>query len=46
MTNAQLAALPVTMGASLMTCTSQALTANGSNTVDFPAWKIEVADPS
>lgn len=28
------------------TCTSQALTANGSNTVNFPAWKIEVADPS
>ena len=27
------------------TCTSQALTANGSNTVNFPAWKIEVADP-
>ena len=28
------------------TCTSQALTANGSNTVNFPAWKIEVADPA
>lgn len=28
------------------TCTSQALTANGSNTVNFPAWDIEVADPS
>lgn len=27
------------------TCTSQALTANGSNTVSFPAWKIEIADP-
>lgn len=27
------------------TCTSQALTANGSNTVNFPAWKIEIADP-
>lgn len=28
------------------TCTSQALTANGSNTVNFPAWKIELADPA
>lgn len=28
------------------TCTSQVLTANGSNTVDFPAWKVEIADPS
>ena len=28
------------------TCTSQALTANGSNTVNFPAWDIEVADPT
>lgn len=28
------------------TCTSQALTANGSNTVNFPAWKFEIADPS
>ena len=28
------------------TCTSQALTANGSNTVNFPAWDIEFADPS
>ena len=28
------------------TCTSQALTANGSNTVNFPAWKIEIADPT
>lgn len=28
------------------TCTSQSLTANGSNTVNFPAWKIEIADPS
>lgn len=27
------------------TCTSQALTANGSNTVNFPAWKDEIADP-
>jgi hypothetical protein len=28
------------------TCTSQALTANGSNTVNFPTWKIEIADPA
>lgn len=28
------------------TCTSQALTANGSNTVNFPAWDIEFADPA
>lgn len=28
------------------TCTSQALTANGSNTVNFPAWKLEIADPT
>lgn len=28
------------------TCTSQALTANGSNTVNFPAWDIELADPA
>jgi hypothetical protein len=28
------------------TCTSQALTANGSNTVNFPAWDIEFADPT
>lgn len=28
------------------TCTSQALTANGSNTVNFPAWKVELADPA
>lgn len=27
------------------TCTSQALTANGSNTVNFPTWKVEIADP-
>lgn len=27
------------------TCTAQALTANGSNTVNFPAWDIEIADP-
>lgn len=28
------------------TCTSQALVANGSNTVSFPAWDIEIADPA
>lgn len=28
------------------TCTSQALTANGSNTVNVPAWDIEIADPT
>ena len=28
------------------TCTTQALTANGSNTVNFPAWDIEILDPS
>jgi len=28
------------------TCTSQALTANGSNTVNIPAFDQEVADPS
>jgi hypothetical protein len=28
------------------TCTSQALTANGSNTVNFPAWDLEIADPT
>lgn len=28
------------------TCTSLALTANGSNTVNFPAWDIEFADPT
>jgi predicted methyltransferase len=28
------------------TCTSQALTANGSNVVNFPAWDIEIADPT
>jgi hypothetical protein len=28
------------------TCSSQALTANGSNTVNMPAWDIEIADPS
>lgn len=28
------------------TCTSLALTAGGGNTVSFPAWDVEVADPS
>ena len=28
------------------TCTSLALTANGSNTVNFPAWEVEIADPA
>lgn len=28
------------------TCTSQSLTANGSNTVDIPAFDIEIADPA
>lgn len=28
------------------TCTSLSLTANGSNTVNFPAWDIEIADPA
>lgn len=28
------------------TCTTQSLTANGSNTVNIPAWDIEIADPS
>jgi len=28
------------------TCTSQAVTANGSNTVNFPAWDVEIADPT
>lgn len=28
------------------TCTTQALTANGSNTVNFPAWNIEIAAPA
>lgn len=28
------------------TCDSQALTANGSNTVNFPAWDIEIGDPT
>lgn len=36
-------------GSSLLyvtTCTSQSLTANASNTVNFPAWDIEIADPT
>ena len=28
------------------TCSSQAVTANGSNTVNFPAWDVEIADPT
>lgn len=28
------------------TCTSQALVANGSNTVNVPAWAIEFGDPA
>ena len=28
------------------TCTSQAVTANGSNTCNMPAWDIELADPA
>jgi len=28
------------------TCDTQALTANGSNTVNLPAWDIEIADPA
>lgn len=28
------------------TCTSLALTAGGGNTMSFPAWKREIADPS
>jgi len=28
------------------TATSQAVTANGSNTVNIPAWKAELADPT
>jgi hypothetical protein len=28
------------------TTTSQALTANGSNTVNFPAWDVEFGDPT
>lgn len=28
------------------TCTSQALTANGSNVVNFPSYDIEILDPS
>lgn len=32
------------MAVSSSATTSQSLTANGSNTVIFPAWDIEVAD--
>lgn len=42
-------ALVITGSSTLLygtTCTSQALTANGSNTVNVPAWDIEIADPS
>lgn len=28
------------------TCTALALTANGTNTVSFPAWAIEIGDPT
>lgn len=28
------------------TCASQAVTANGTNTVNFPAWDDEIADPA
>lgn len=28
------------------TCTSLALTAGGGNTVNFPAWDVEIADPA
>jgi hypothetical protein len=28
------------------TCSSQVVTANGSNTVNFPAWDVELADPA
>jgi len=42
-------ALVITVSSTLLygtTCTSQALTANGSNTVNVPAFDIEIADPS
>jgi hypothetical protein len=42
-------ALIITASSTLLyvtTCTSQALTANGSNTVNVPAWDIEIADPA
>ena len=47
-TATHIALLDVT-GAKLLyvtTCTNQALTANGSNTVNFPSWKFEIADPA
>ena len=28
------------------TCTAEALTANGSNKVNIPTWKIEITDPA
>lgn len=28
------------------TCTAQALTANGTNTVSIPSWKASIADPT
>lgn len=47
-TAAHIALLDVTNSKLLYvtTCTSQAITANGSNTVSIPAWDIEIADPS
>lgn len=42
-------ALVATSGTTLRavtTCTSQVLTAGGGATVDFPAWKWQVADPT
>lgn len=42
-------ALVITGSSTLLygtTCTSQALTANGSNTVNVPAFDIEIADPA
>lgn len=42
-------ALVITASSTLLygtTCTSQALTANGSNTVNVPAFDIEIADPA
>lgn len=47
-TAAHIALLDVTNSKLLYvtTCTSQALVANGSNTVTIPAFDIEIADPS
>lgn len=42
-------ALVATSGTTLRyvtTCTSQALTANGTNTVSTPAFKVSIADPT